>query len=177
MNIKSAAHDRSTAASSARGCADRSETVTTRMQRFSRATRSTWLIDEFTNDGGLVVGHVVEGPLMLIKDYLTITISLLALTISAAIGYFNIVRTKESISLISDTEPGLFIAKNGSLVTQSDSGWQVVFVNSGNRPAVISSVTLLYTQPVSGSGVSCNVEEGVAISTDLKSAVVKPGQS
>jgi hypothetical protein len=110
------------------------------------------------------------------KDYLTITLSLLALLISSGGAYFTILRTDESIILISDREPWVNIADDEMLEVPPETEGEVIFVNSGNRAGVISSIAVSYIQPMDNIGSQCSSDSGVRIRTDFDSAVIKPNE-
>jgi len=107
------------------------------------------------------------------KDYLTITLSSLAFIVSAVSAYFNILRTKEAVILVSSVEPSAIIGQDGLLHISSEDQGELVLANSGNRAVVISSVTLAYLQPSKKAKPECNDRE-INIKADLTNAVLKP---
>jgi hypothetical protein len=51
---------------------------------------------------------------------------------------------------------------------------EVVFVNLGNRPAVIRSVGLLYVEPAAKPEPRCSPQHGVHFATGFEATVLKP---
>jgi|SRR5579862_2804659 len=107
------------------------------------------------------------------KDYVTVTLSSLAIIVSVLTAYFNILRTAESVSLISDNEQLAMILDENTLVIPSDIDGQIALINSGTRAVVISSVVVFYLQPVKMTAPECLIN-GVNIRTDFESTVLKP---
>lgn len=107
------------------------------------------------------------------KDYLTISLSVLAFGVSAGSAYFNVVRTVESVSLISDHEPAAHFGKDGKLILRSDEEGELGLVNSGNRSVIISSVAVLYAQWKEGTAPKCDFNLGINMLTDFEPTVLK----
>src|SRR5262245_22304682 len=84
------------------------------------------------------------------KDYLTVTLSTLAFIVSAGSAYINIVKTDESVILVSHTEPFVSL-KDNKLVLSRESEGRIALINSGNRTVIVSDVVLFYLQPAEAS--------------------------
>jgi hypothetical protein len=80
-----------------------------------------------------------------VKDWAAITIALLALSVSAATAYFNVIRTTDDLSMVATNIPELKVNSVGMLEL-STSDVSVILINSGNRRAAISSFLVSISQ-------------------------------
>jgi hypothetical protein len=104
-------------------------------------------------------------------------ISLVALTISIAMAYFNVVRQVDRISVVLSDPPMAFRPSEDKLFMQRND-MTLSFINSGNRPAIILKVWVLVIQPEALSTEDCGgsrIIEMEEIDTTFEPSVVKPG--
>jgi hypothetical protein len=109
------------------------------------------------------------------KDYLTITLSVLAFVVSAGSAYFNILRTEEAVSVIVTKQVLAKRASDEVLYISPREEGELVFINSGNRSIAIYSVNLLYVQPEDRHEPKCPAS-GVEFRTDVEVTIVKPNE-
>ena len=97
---------------------------------------------------------------MSVKDWISIVISIGALSVSLATAYFNIFRQTDDVRLaLSDIPTTGVQPKLGKVSVQAQQSF--TFINSGNRPAVIARLQLAVVQPskTTPSPTSCKPEE------------------
>ncbi len=116
---------------------------------------------------------------MELKDWLTVTLSLLALLISLTTAYFNIILTKDDIRVIA-SEPILIV--DGKGVPAVLGTQQITFFNLGNRSAVVRLVSFIFKkpseQPSEDRAISqCNEEtQQSELGYDFEPFVIEPGK-
>jgi hypothetical protein len=106
-----------------------------------------------------------------IKGSVAVILSVLALFVSAVTAYFNIFRTEENVSAIPVKVPFAQLESDDTLYIRPTDEAVVIFINSGNRPAVIRWVHLFYGQPATKTEFEC---AGAHFATNLEPTVVKP---
>lgn len=79
------------------------------------------------------------------KDWITLTISLVALMISAISSYFNTFQKAErvAVTMRDIAKPYRNVDR---LVVRQDDEHSVIFINSGNRPVTIVAMHILFVQ-------------------------------
>jgi hypothetical protein len=81
------------------------------------------------------------------KDWITITLSVLALTISALSAYWTIIRQVDDIRVIVTGSPFVIFDKEKEVVKFYLTNGNITFTNIGNRSAAIVSAWLELYQP------------------------------
>lgn len=113
------------------------------------------------------------------KDWATVTMSALALVISAVTFYVNLVRTKDDLRVVVEGTPE-FLLDYEHLKFEIMTNLTMTFINVGNRPVAILGVTLFLDQSPNAElhQQSCEREEGTATTRpyDLKAVIVKAGE-
>jgi hypothetical protein len=112
------------------------------------------------------------------KDWVAVTISVLALSVSAGSAYLNAILKVEHVSLTTRYSP--FVKRIGDkLVTRNEEN-SVVFVNSGNRPVVIFGLDVLFIQHPDRLAFNCYGDSSEAaegqFETNLLPFVVKENE-
>jgi hypothetical protein len=79
------------------------------------------------------------------KDVLTIGMSVLALVVSGITLYLNSIQTTDQLAVVAAATPELSVRQDGRLQL-ADADVSVLFVNSGNRPAAITSFFVTMSQ-------------------------------
>jgi hypothetical protein len=112
-----------------------------------------------------------------IKDWIAISLSVLALFISLITAYFNLVRQIDDLSTIIEGYPLPGVATDPARLIVSGE-ISVLFINSGNRPSAISGIGYHVEQwpdsPHDGSE-SCYINS-VSFDTDHQPIVVKQNE-
>jgi hypothetical protein len=122
------------------------------------------------------------------KDYVTLTLSILAFIVSAGTAYFNILRVEENVSVAVDFRVFALIRPGGAdfpsdqhnLSVSSVEETPIVFVNSGNKSVAVLSASFIYIQTKEGDPRKCRLERGPGIDaqtlfkTDLDPLVLGP---
>jgi hypothetical protein len=116
------------------------------------------------------------GNRMRIKDWITLTLSILAFLVSAGTAYFNLVRREDNVSVVASSEPFAVRMDKERLVVKSHGQTRISFINSGTRPAVILQVMLLYTQRRLTGRDECEFDQSIWLMTDLEPVVVKQNE-
>jgi hypothetical protein len=114
---------------------------------------------------------------MTTKDWITITLAVLAFVISAGSAYFNIVQKVEHVSVIARYAP--IVRKHGDTLTVRPEEHRLIFVNSGNRPVSIVAVEVIFLQHTDRQTSDCNLYGAPAagrFETDVKPFVVKENE-
>lgn len=106
------------------------------------------------------------------KDWVTLSLSLLALTVSAGSAYFSIVQRTDDIGLVFRSPP-LVQMHGDQLILEKALGYPTVLINSGNRPAVVSSINMQIFQAKTASDVACSGRQMTAFQSDFNAIVVK----
>lgn len=108
-----------------------------------------------------------------LKDIFSIGLSFFALIVSLSSLYVSSIRTIESISLISESEPYPTI-RSGMLEIKNDSFGEVTFVNNGNRAIIVSSLNIYYAQPTTAnSDASCDPRSSVKFTTTFEPTTIR----
>jgi hypothetical protein len=74
------------------------------------------------------------------KDWITLTISVLALGASGLTIYFNMIRQRDDLRVVLSSLPKLDVDLDRNLGTLSEDKMTLVFINSGTRPVIILGV-------------------------------------
>jgi hypothetical protein len=93
------------------------------------------------------------------KDYWSIVLSTTALIISLGSTYYGVVRKFDHILLKTDIITVIFPSTSESDILVKSSSGHPTFINSGNRPAAISSLSLLILRRPSKINDDCTFEE------------------
>jgi hypothetical protein len=103
----------------------------------------------------------------------------LALTISASSLYLTLVRKSDDIRVVVGHPEPMSIGGAGSQINLRGSDQTLIFINSGNRAAVINEVTLLlWFQSEKTGPPTCSKPASwpIALSYDFAPLVIKPGE-
>jgi hypothetical protein len=113
---------------------------------------------------------------MSFKDLVSITLSLLAFIISAGSAYFNIVRQIDDVRVTVGDGPYLFLDDRGRTALFGDQ--QITVINSGNRSAAITDVTLVVSKGSEKleSVSECTKPETISMYYATDGFVIKPGE-
>jgi hypothetical protein len=119
-------------------------------------------------------GRVVGRSNMTLKDWFTVTLSICAFFISAATAYFNIVRQQDNLSVSVASFPDVVKLDDEQLLVGKDEA-ALVFINSGNRAAAITGVSIFFMQHDQQSKCDevTSGNNGAWFLTDMEPIVVK----
>jgi hypothetical protein len=111
-----------------------------------------------------------------IKDWVTLTLSILAFVVSAGSVYLSTIRQNDDLSIVAHNVPLVFLTDQNSLtVEQAES--TIILINSGNRSATIISVGIFYRQHNDETKENCGGLSSwgsvMTFQTDLEPLVVK----
>jgi hypothetical protein len=109
------------------------------------------------------------------KDWVALSFSALALTISAGSAYFSIVWQTDNVSLVFQSPPIISMFSE-NLYIEKPVGYPMVLINSGNRAVAISWITFLVFQHKKQLAEQCQGDEGeiaTAFQTDFEPMVLK----
>jgi hypothetical protein len=127
------------------------------------------------------------------KDLITVSLSLLALTVSIGTAYWTIIRQLDDMRLVIDGSTAITLDQNTAAVSPfstnvghfADTGsLRIVtnavftFVNLGNRPAAVTSILLWINQPPDEEKREPCEDTGpfIWVRLDIDPFVVKPGE-
>jgi hypothetical protein len=102
------------------------------------------------------------------KDWITTTLSILAFLLSTISAYFTSLRQSDRLSIILSSTPAIFI-QDKKIVPSS---FLAVFVNSGNRAAVVHHMILAVDQETPGRD-RANCPKAIFAGWDVEGLVVK----
>ena len=85
------------------------------------------------------------------RDFLTLTLSVLAFLMSLATAYLTIIRQTDELRLVISSAPATFIEKRR--IELGD--FSVSYINSGNRSAVIHYIWVIIDQETPGPSSNC----------------------
>jgi hypothetical protein len=112
------------------------------------------------------------------KDWVAVTISVLALIVSGGTAYFNVIQKVENVSVTVRYTPS--VDKDGDKLAVRPETYSVFFINSGNRPVTIFGMSVLFVQHKERLAFNCYPEtiEAAAgqFDTDLEPFVVKENE-
>jgi hypothetical protein len=115
-----------------------------------------------------------------LKDVVTISLATLAFLVSASTAYFNWVRVSEDVSVIINRVPVVVrnVPNYDLLVLRYET--DVVLINSGNKPAVVMSASLLILKKHDQWSPCFWPKEGRDVSDfhmSLAPVLIKPGDA
>jgi|GEM_PF-3601775 len=84
------------------------------------------------------------------RDWVTLTLSILAFILSLGTAYFNLLRQDDDLSLTVKSVPFMNRPSSEVLTAKIDRPIELIFINSGNRPAVVSEISVGLNQLVDG---------------------------
>jgi hypothetical protein len=110
------------------------------------------------------------------KDWITITLSSLALVISASSAYYNILRQQDDLRVVIGEAPGIFYDTNARNIAII-GGQGLTFINSGNRAAAIMNVSLVIATPLKDeNSPKCSTTSTYELRYLFEPFVMKPGE-
>lgn len=108
------------------------------------------------------------------KDTLTTSLSGIALAVSLISAYFTVLRVSEDVRMVVTRFPQITIESPDSISVSNE--FQLAFINSGNRPAVIIRASLFVDQG-SSEGGQCDILRGTHFLLKGDPLVVKAAES
>jgi hypothetical protein len=108
------------------------------------------------------------------KDWITLTLSILAFGISAGSAYYNIVRQSDHVRILIHTTPFITLDQDRTRFA-AEPNETVLFINSGNRTAAITAVDLRVDQD-RAKPEECGATAGIQLEYDIEPLVLKPGE-
>jgi hypothetical protein len=112
------------------------------------------------------------------KDWVAVTISVLALIVSGGSAYFNVIQKVENVSVTVRYAPT--VNKDGDKLVVPPETYSVFFINSGNRPVTILGMSVLFVQHKERLAFNCyppGVEAAAReFNTDLEPFVVRENE-
>jgi hypothetical protein len=110
-----------------------------------------------------------KSSLVTTREWAAFVLSTLAIVISITTAYLTTLRTLDELKVVVDRRPVLFLWSDGkSMMTYGVLS--VLFINSGNRPISVLSVSLCYGEAKEVRGrTTCN---GVLIDTNFDGVVI-----
>jgi hypothetical protein len=110
------------------------------------------------------------------KDWVSLTLSMLAFGLSVATAYYNIWRQEDNVGVVAHLPPYAVRTAKDRLSVERDAETQLAFLNSGNRPVAIMAVVLSYVQSRLKDDEECPFDSATRLATDFKPLVVKPNE-
>lgn len=108
------------------------------------------------------------------REVVSLVLSIFAVSLSVLTGYLNFLHYEDNLSVIFQPQTYPHRADDTTL-TISPQAENVIFVNSGTRPAVILWVELMYVQIRPGKSCSSYTwGKWPMFATDVKPLIVKP---
>jgi hypothetical protein len=109
------------------------------------------------------------------REWATFTFSALAFFVSLCVAYVSTIRQSDELSAVVTHAPWALPNLQSQLEVQ-DEEFTLLLINSGNRPAAVLSVEVVFVQAPTPS-MSCEAhaysEHAIAVSTDVVTTVVK----
>jgi hypothetical protein len=122
-------------------------------------------------------GKAEHAKALTLKDWLALFVSLIALTISGIGAYFTILRVQDNVSVIFAGAPIAYWNEQDELSVFPDKeNVNAIFINSGNRPAVIIWINLFFIQHATTKSDNCAKHpygNEATFQTDFEPLVVK----
>jgi hypothetical protein len=115
-----------------------------------------------------------------VKDYFTLGLSILALTLSAATAYFTVLKVTENIEATAIDFPTLQVTKEKTVSWAKTL--DLTFVNNGTLPIAVADATLIliFDQRPPGQEKDdddlCSGNHWLELQTDAEPFVVKPAE-
>jgi hypothetical protein len=112
------------------------------------------------------------------REWIAITISILALAISGATAFFTIIQQSDDVRLVFPSPP-LLPKRADYLLLEKRVGYPLILTNSGNRPVSISSVGLLlipYEGNLRGVCEGDHIKDAATFATSVSNLVLKEKQ-
>jgi hypothetical protein len=115
-----------------------------------------------------------------VKDVISLTVSLLAFSLSAFATYIGVIRTNEQLTVAVAKIPGIRSAGDATFKVSSDDGVSLVFVNGGNKSIAITFVAVSIghvahenQEPKEACRGPLDTPYGTRLETDIAPQVVK----
>src|SRR5438105_4163957 len=89
-------------------------------------------------------------PPMAPKDWITLSVSILALIVSTLTAYWTIVRRVDDLRVVITGSPLLIFEKDIQGINFYLTNGNITFLNLGNRPAAVTRIYLALSPPSSG---------------------------
>jgi hypothetical protein len=111
-----------------------------------------------------------------LKDYIAVTVSMVALGLSAMTAYFTVLRVTERLEVTLMQAPELRMTANQTAAWKGSLN--LAFVNNGNVPIAVADATMILFQSTkTDDGDECIGDaEAVELSLVTESFVVKPAE-
>jgi hypothetical protein len=128
---------------------------------------------------GSKTSHKTKVNIRSMKDWISPILSCLALIVSAITAYFSILQQTDDVRIVTSSQPIVVFDDKGTLGLAGRR--QITFINSGNRDAAVTDITLaimrLRTSPVANS--QCSELRNFQVANlvyDFEPFVVTPGE-
>ena len=126
----------------------------------------------------VTAGNSHKEPKVNMKDWVSVTLSCLALGVSAGAAYFNIIRQTDDIRIATLPSPFVVLDDQGKIGVSGQQ--QITFINSGNRDAAITdlSLVLVRLKDAPPDDTQCDEAKGSAVASllyDFEPFITRPG--
>jgi hypothetical protein len=111
------------------------------------------------------------------KDWITGILAFLALVVSAATAYFTTIRQADDLRVISSLEPVVILDDKARLGVSGQQ--QITFINSGNRDAAVTGVTLVVFKLMGSPSANSQCNEGREVANlayQVDAFITRPGE-
>lgn len=111
------------------------------------------------------------------KDWITGTLAFLALVLSAATAYYTTIRQADDLRVVSSLEPVVIVDDKGKLGVSGQQG--ITFINSGNRDAAVTGVTLVVFKLMGPPSTNSQCNEGRQVASliyEVEPFIISPGE-
>jgi hypothetical protein len=107
------------------------------------------------------------------KDWVTLTLSILAFAVSVVSVYFSVVRQEDYLSVLFSSNPQV-IKEDKEYLMIAENKTDLIFINAGNRDAAVMSVSIFIVQEhYQSSCANTLFGSGPTFATDFEPLVVK----
>jgi len=110
------------------------------------------------------------------KDWITGILAFLALVVSAATAYYTTIRQADDLRVVSSLEPVVIIDDRGKLGVSGQQ--EITFINSGNRDAAVTGVTLVVFKLMGPPSANSQCNEGKQVASlvyEVEPFIIVPG--
>jgi hypothetical protein len=108
-------------------------------------------------------------PAFSVREWLLALFTFVGLSLTAISTYFVTIRTIDEVRIVVNRAPVISWQRNNVRIA---SKLDLTFVNSGNRSAAITSITLIFYQ----DSKTCEAGENASIKFNIEAFVIKPGE-
>lgn len=105
----------------------------------------------------------------------SLVISVISLIVSFCSMYFSIFEIRNKVNLLHISTPNAILEKDKIRITDNNN--EIVLLNSGNSPILISSIEIVYIQTQPGNYANCTSDSAVVFSTNAPNTIIKPNDA